>query len=157
MLELAIQVLLAPGLAAAATLAARRWGERAAGRVSAFPAIVGPLLLVVALRHSPAFTARVAGGVVLGLVSLAGFALAYGRAAVRAGWGPSLLAGWGAAAALAAVAGASGAGAPAGLGLAAGSLMVAWAALPRAAGPPRRAPPPGARCSPARWAPARSS
>src|SRR5947209_7218666 len=32
-----------------ATLVARRWGERAGGAVSAFPAIVGPVLLVVAL------------------------------------------------------------------------------------------------------------
>jgi len=141
LIDLAVQLILAPALAAAATLAARRWGDRAGGVVSSFPAIVGPLLLVTALGHSARFTAQAAHGVVLGLVALAGFAAAYGLVAARAGWGPSLAAGWVAAAVLALVAGRSGAGPAAGLVLAVSALLGALWVLPRAA-PARRPPAP---------------
>ena len=130
-IDLAIQIVVAPALAGVSTLAARRWGERAGGLVSSFPAIVGPLLLVTALGHSAGFTARAAQGVVLGLVGLAGFAAAYGVVAARAGWGPSLLAGWIAAAVLALAAAGSGVGPVAGFVLAAGSLLAALRVLPR--------------------------
>src|SRR3954471_284124 len=97
MLTLALQVALAPALVAAATLAARRWSDRAGGLVSAFPAIVGPVLLIDAHAHGAAFAARAASGTLLGLVALSRFALAYGRTAARAGWRRSLAAGWAAA------------------------------------------------------------
>jgi hypothetical protein len=139
LIDLAVQLILAPSLAAAATLAARRWGDRAAGLVSSFPAIVGPLLLVTALGHSARFTAQAAHGVVLGLVALAGFVAAYGIVAARAGWGPSLAAGWIAAAVLALAAGRSGAGPVTGLVAAVGSLLGALWLLPRTA--PAQRPP----------------
>ena len=131
LIDLAIQILLAPALAAAATFAAPRWGDRAGGVVSSFPAIVGPLLLVTALGHSARFTAQAANGVVLGLVALAGFAASYGLVAARAGWGASLLAGWVAAALLALAAGRSGAGPTAGFVLAVGALLGALWVMPR--------------------------
>ena len=131
LIDLAIQILLAPALAGASTVAARRWGDRAGGLVSSFPAIVGPLLLVTALAHGARFAGQAANGVVLGLVALAGFAAVYGLVAVRAGWGPSLLAGWAAAAAPALAAGGSGAGPTAGFVLAVGSLAGAYCVLPR--------------------------
>ena len=86
-----IALVMAPALAGAATVAARRWGERASGVVSAFPAIVGPVLLIVALAHGRAFAGRAANGSLLGLVSLAAFALAYGRVARGRGWEVSLV------------------------------------------------------------------
>lgn len=85
MIDLAIQIVVAPALAGVSTLAARRWGDRAGGLVSSFPAIVGPLLLVTALAHSGRFTAQAAHGVVLGLVALAGSAAAYGLVATLVG------------------------------------------------------------------------
>src|SRR4051812_45463233 len=97
MLNVAIEVVLAPALVGAATLAARRWGERTGGLVSAFPAIVGPVLLVTALEHGAAFAARAASGTLLGLVALSAFTLAYARAARRLRWPASLAAGWAAA------------------------------------------------------------
>jgi hypothetical protein len=139
---------MAPALVGLATLAARGWGEGAGGVVSAFPAIVGPVLLIVALRHGADFAARAANGTLLGLVSLAAFALAYGRTARRRGWRVSLLAGW----ACAALAGAAvgwavgsagspaggGAGSPVGLLVATAALAAARCALPAVApdGPP---------------------
>jgi hypothetical protein len=97
MLNAVIEVVLAPALVGAATLAARRWGERTGGLVSAFPAIVGPVLLVTALEHGAAFAQRAASGTLLGLVALSAFTLAYARAARRMGWPASLAAGWAAA------------------------------------------------------------
>ncbi len=66
-----LQLLVAPALVAAATLAARRWSPRVGGVVSAFPAIVGPVLLIGADAHGTAFAARAATGTLLGLVALA--------------------------------------------------------------------------------------
>ncbi|HLJ02269.1 MAG TPA: hypothetical protein VKT31_02465 [Solirubrobacteraceae bacterium] len=126
------ELLLASMLVGAATLACRRWGNRIGGLVSALPAVVGPLLLITAQQHGAAFTARAANGTLLGLAGLGAFALAYGRAAVRAGWGVSLVAGWAAAAVVAAVAGSLGGGLgfPGGLAIAAVSLTFAYRALP---------------------------
>lgn len=94
---------LAPAVVGASTLACRRWSERIGGLLSAFPAVVGPVLLIIAQERGAAFAATTATSTLLGLVGLAGFVLAYARVAIRAGWGVSLLAGWGCAALLAAL------------------------------------------------------
>ena len=77
--------------------------------MSAFPAIVGPVLLIEAQTQGAAFAARAAAGTLLGLAALSGFAVAYAHAARRAGWRTSLVAGWAVAASVAAVVVASGA------------------------------------------------
>jgi hypothetical protein len=134
-LQTALALVLAPLLTAGSTLAARRWGPRVGGVVSAFPAIVGPVLLILAIAHGPEFAARAAGGTLFGLVALSAFAVAYGRvASARPGWRTSLAAGW-VAAALASAAVGAGAGRanPAvGLAVAVVSLASAHRALPRA-------------------------
>jgi hypothetical protein len=118
-------------LIAISTLAIRRWGLRVAGIVSAFPAIVGPVLVLVAVEHGPAAAARNADGTLLGLVGLAAFTAAYGRAALRGGWVTSLLSGWTAAAvaSLAAAVAGTHAGAPFGLLAASISLWLAYRGL----------------------------
>jgi hypothetical protein len=126
-----LQVLLAPLLVAAATLAGRAWGERSSGVVSAFPAIVGPVLLVEAQTHGAAFAARAANATLLGLAALSGFAAVYAQVARRAGWAASLAAGWAAAAVIAAIVAGSGAGPVAGLPVAVLSLTLAYRTLPR--------------------------
>jgi hypothetical protein len=141
-IEPVLQVTVAPGLVAAATLASRRWGERAGGLVSAFPVIVGPVLLIAALDHGAAFAARTASGTLLGLVALSAFLLAYGRAAERAGWRASLAAGWAVAAAAALVLAAVRAGPVTGLAAAIVSLAVAYRGLPAGAAPVARRPAP---------------
>jgi hypothetical protein len=92
--RLVLDLLLAPALVGAATLASLRWGARVGGLVSAFPAVVGPVLLITAQDHGAEFTARTATGTLLGLVALAGFSVAYARAAMRTRWPASLTAGW---------------------------------------------------------------
>jgi hypothetical protein len=142
-LVLALQVALAPALVAAATLAARRWSARTGGLVSAFPAIVGPVLLIDAHVHGGAFAARAASGTLLGLVALSGFALAYGRMARRTGWVVSLAAGWAVAGVLGLAVGALDARPGTGLVAAGVSLVLAHRLLPApgsAAGAAVRAP-----------------
>ena len=133
MLAPTLQFVVAPGLVGAATLVARWWGLRLGGLVSAFPAIVGPLLLIAAHEHGTAFAAKAANGTLLGLVALSGFALAYGRTALHAGWRTSLAAGWVTAAAIAALLAAVDAGPLAGLAAATLSLVVAYCLLPSGA------------------------
>jgi hypothetical protein len=132
LVDAVLELVVAPALVGAATLAARRWGQRIGGLVSAFPAIVGPVLLVAALEHGAAFAARAANGTLLGLVALSGFALAYGLTATTAGWRTSVAAGWAAAGVLGLAVGAVAAGPPAGLAAAAVSLAAAHRLLPSA-------------------------
>ena len=100
-----LEILIAPVLVALATLVGRRWGARAGGLVSAFPAVVGPVLLIIAQQRGGVAAARAASATLLGLVALSGFALAYARAARGTRWPASLAAGWACAIAAAAIAG----------------------------------------------------
>jgi hypothetical protein len=129
-------------LVALSTLAARRWGLRTAGIVSAFPAIVGPVLVLVAVEHGPAAAARNAEGTLLGLIGLAAFTAAYGRTALRGGWIKSVLIGWAAAAvtSLAAAMAGARAGAPIGLLAASISLWLAHRSLATAPSDPSAMP-----------------
>jgi hypothetical protein len=133
LVDLLLELVVAPALVGAATLAARRWGQRIGGLVSAFPAIVGPVLLVAALNHGPAFAARAASGTLLGLVALAGFALVYGRAAGRTRWPASLAVAWAAAGLLGIGVGVLAAGTPVAL-LGASVTLLAAHRLLRGAG-----------------------
>jgi hypothetical protein len=129
-----LYVLIAPLLVAGATLACRRWGSGIGGLISAFPAVVGPVLLLVAQERGAAVTARAANATLLGLVALSAFVVAYSQAARRSAWGASLTAGWSSAAILAVLVGLLGRGLafPAGLIVAATSLGAAYRLTPAA-------------------------
>ena len=131
MLQLVLVALLASALVGLSTLAGRRWGHEVAGLVGAFPLIVGPVLLLTAARQDPAAAAQTAVASLLGLVTLSGFALAYGRSAARWPWPLSLALGWLAAGALGVLAGRVEAGLLAALAVATLSIALARAALPR--------------------------
>jgi hypothetical protein len=128
--ELTLQFVIAPLLVLAASLAARSWGHRIGGLVSAFPAIVGPVLLIGAHRHGASFAAEQATGTLLGLAALSGFALAYGRTALRASWPVSVAAGWAVAAVTAGLAGAVGANLLGAVVVATVSLALAHRGIP---------------------------
>lgn len=91
---IAVKVLLAPTFVLLASLTGRRFGPRAAGLVGGLPVVGGPILLVYALEHGSAFAAGAAGSTLLGLISLVGFVVAYGRLARRLPPWASLLGGW---------------------------------------------------------------
>jgi hypothetical protein len=136
-----LQLVVAPLLVGVSTLAARRWGQRIGGLLSAFPAIVGPLLLIAVDEHGPAFAARAATGTLLGLVALSGFVLAYGRTASRAGWRTSLIVAWTAAGGIAALVATIDAGPGVAMAGATASLVIAHRLLPNGAAPPLSSPP----------------
>lgn len=89
-----MKLTLAPGLVAATTLAARRWGALAGGVIGGFPAVVGPILIAIDAEHGDAFAARSATGALAGLLSLTVFVLAYAWVARRLPWPGALLVSW---------------------------------------------------------------
>jgi hypothetical protein len=129
-LDLLLAAVLGASLVAISTIAAARWGHHIGGVLSAFPLIVGPVLLVAAERHGTAFAAQTAAATLLGLIALSGFALAYGRSARRRGWRSSVALAWLAAAALGALAARVETHLLGGLVAATGSLAIALWALP---------------------------
>ena len=140
-LKLVLTLLVAPALVGASTLAARRWGQRLGGLVSAFPAIAFAVLLIDAHERGSEFAARAASSTLLGLLTLSVFVVVFGRVACRASWKPSLLTGWIAALAAAALLGAKELGTAASLAVATASLTAAFVALPPARDQARHPPP----------------
>ena len=51
MLKVLVELLVAPLLVGGWTMACRRGGENVGGLLSAFPAVVGPVLLILALER----------------------------------------------------------------------------------------------------------
>jgi hypothetical protein len=138
--SLLLDLALAPLLVAVATLATRRLGERVGGLLSAFPAIVGPVLLITDRELGAAAARSAAEGTLLGLAAMSAFVAVYGCLAHRTGWRLSLAGGWLAAGAVGTLAAASplrGLAWP--LGAATGSVILALAVMPRTA--PATAPP----------------
>lgn len=131
---LAVRVLLAPCFVVCASLVARRFGARIGGVVAGLPVIAGPILLVLALQHGSTFASRAAVGVLLGMVGLAAFVLAYVATARRHPW-PSVVVAAYAAFALGVIAMRPlSVGALPALAIACGSLVLTLWLLPR---PPR--------------------
>jgi hypothetical protein len=132
MVRLAVEILLAPALIGFSTLAYRRWGAKIGGLISAFPAVIGPVLLISAQERGVVFVARAANGTMLGLAALGAFAVTYGWVALRARWWVSVALAWASAALLATLVGWSAGGLrfPAGLCVAVISLALAYAAMP---------------------------
>lgn len=91
---LALKLTLAPGLVAATTLAARRWGPRVGGWLGGLPVVVGPILLALALEHGERFGSVAATGALLGLLALCAFMAGYAWVARLTWWLPTLVAGY---------------------------------------------------------------
>ena len=92
---LVFKLLLTPVLIGLVSLAGRRWGPAVSGWLVGLPLTAGPVALFLALGLGTAFASRAAQGAILGLISLAGFCLAYSWLSFRTGWLWSLLASWG--------------------------------------------------------------
>jgi hypothetical protein len=91
---LALKLTLAPLLVAGVTLAARRWGARIGGLVTALPVVSGPALVLYALEQGHAFASGAAGGSLLGIVGVSAFCVVYARLSRHTGWIMALTAGW---------------------------------------------------------------
>jgi hypothetical protein len=141
----ALRILLAPGFVVLASLAARRFGARIGGVVAGLPVIAGPILLVLALQHGSTFASRAAVGVLLGMVGLAAFVLAYVAIARWRSWPSAIVAAYAAFVLAVVVMRPVSVGAFAALMIACGSLVLTLGLLPR---PPRVG---GTRAASTRW------
>ncbi|MEV0714835.1 hypothetical protein [Asanoa sp. NPDC050611] len=89
-----LKLALAPALVVASSVAGRRWGQRVSGMLVALPIVAGPILLITCLEQGPRFGSQAAAAALLGLVSLAWFALVFAWLSRRFGWLPTLLVAW---------------------------------------------------------------
>ena len=80
---LLFRAILAPCVVLLVSLAARRLGPRAGGRLLGAPTTTGPFLLLIALGHGTRVAAGSAHGCIAGQAAVAGFCLGYGRLAPR--------------------------------------------------------------------------
>jgi hypothetical protein len=83
-----------PLLVLSVTLAARRWGSRIGGLLTALPIVSGPALFFFAVEQGDAFAAEASRAVLVSLLAVAVSALVYAWAALRTPWWISLLASW---------------------------------------------------------------
>jgi len=91
---LLVKLVLVPGLVAAVTLAARRWGYRVGGLLTALPVVAGPALCFYAVEQGTRFAASAAQGTVLGLVAVSVFVFVYAWTCTWSKWWLSLLLAW---------------------------------------------------------------
>ncbi|MGE3840441.1 MAG: hypothetical protein AB7I50_02520 [Vicinamibacterales bacterium] len=96
MLLLLLKLILVPCLIAGVTLAARRWGLRVGGLLTALPTVAGPTLCFYAVEQGQQFASGAARATLFGLVAVGAFSVVYAHCATRWTWPVSLLAGWGA-------------------------------------------------------------
>ncbi|EOD67147.1 hypothetical protein [Amycolatopsis vancoresmycina] len=89
-----LKLVLAPLLVVGSSLAGRRWGPGLTGLLVAMPVVAGPILLITYLDHGPEFVARAASASLLGLVSLAAFAVVFARVSRARGWAGTVVVGW---------------------------------------------------------------
>ena len=118
MTVLILKLVLAPLLVVGSSLAGRRWGPSVTGTLVTLPIVAGPILFITYLEHGQRFAARAASASLLGLVSLALFAVVFARLARTRAWPATLLTGWLACLACDLLLSATGLPALAGLGLA---------------------------------------
>jgi len=91
---LLLKLFLAPLLVVASTLAGRKWGPSMAGILVGQPVVAGPILFITYLQHGADFASDAAASSLLGVVSLAAFAVVFSHVARRSGWPATLVAGW---------------------------------------------------------------
>ena len=91
---LLLKLLLTPLLTLAVSLAARIWGHRVSGWLTALPIVAGPIMAVLMLEQGAAFAIDVAIGTLITLPALAAYIVAFGYLAQRSGWLTCLLVAW---------------------------------------------------------------
>lgn len=91
---LLLKLLLAPALVVGSSLAGRRWGAQVTGVLVTLPIVAGPILLITCLEHGTAFGAAAASSSLLGLVTLALFAVVFAWCSRRMRWAGALATAW---------------------------------------------------------------
>jgi hypothetical protein len=86
-----LKLILTPLIVAAATLAARRWGDSIGGWLIGLPLTSGPVSVFFALEQGKEFAAHAAQGAILGVVAVSVFCTAYSFGARGTRWQQSIL------------------------------------------------------------------
>jgi Protein of unknown function (DUF3147) len=87
---LPLKLVMVPALIWAISSVGRRWGSIAAGSLSAFPVVVGPALIFIAIEQGATFAASAAAASFSGVLPLITFSLSYVWAATKLSWNYSL-------------------------------------------------------------------
>ncbi|WP_144127304.1 hypothetical protein [Catellatospora sichuanensis] len=93
-MTLLLKLLLAPALVVGSSLAGRRWGAQVTGVLVTLPIVAGPILLITCLEHGTAFGAAAASSALLGLVTLALFAVVFAWCSRSMRWVGALAVAW---------------------------------------------------------------
>ena len=91
---LLLKLLLTPLLTLGVTLAARIWGHRVSGWLTALPIVAGPIMAVLILEQGSAFAIDTAIGTLITLPALAAYIVAFAYLARRRRWLACLLGAW---------------------------------------------------------------
>ena len=91
---LLLKLLLTPLLTLGVTLAARIWGHRVSGWLTALPIVAGPIMAVLILEQGSVFAIDTAIGTLITLPALAAYIVAFAYLAQRRHWLICLLGAW---------------------------------------------------------------
>jgi hypothetical protein len=93
---LLLKLLLTPLLTLGVSVAARLWGHKVSGWLTALPIVAGPIMAVLILEQGAEFAVEVAIGTLITLPGLAAYIIAFAFIARRSQWLSCLLGAWGA-------------------------------------------------------------
>ncbi|WP_196279084.1 hypothetical protein [Catellatospora vulcania] len=93
-MTLLLKLLLAPALVVGSSLAGRRWGAQVTGVLVTLPIVAGPILLITCLEQGTVFGAAAASSSLLGLVTLALFAVVFAWCSRTMRWAGALAVAW---------------------------------------------------------------
>jgi hypothetical protein len=88
-----LKLILVPIFIGAVSLAGRRWGATVSGWLVGLPLSSGPIAFLLALEQGAVFASRASEAIMLGIVSVYLFCLAYSWTALHHGWVESTLLG----------------------------------------------------------------
>jgi hypothetical protein len=91
---LILKLILTPLLTLAVSLAARTWGHRASGWLTALPIVAGPIAAVLLVEQGRDFLIGTLVGTLVTLPAIAVYLVVFARVSRTHGWATSLLAGW---------------------------------------------------------------
>jgi len=91
---LILKLLLTPLLTLGVSLAARVWGHRVSGWLTALPIIAAPIFAILLIEQTLDFCIRMAVATLVTLPGLAAYCVAFRWIAHRAGWIATLLTSW---------------------------------------------------------------
>ena len=90
---LLLKLLLVPTFIGLVSLSSRKWGPIVGGWLIGLPLTSGPVAFFLALEQGNVFASAASKAIMMGIISVFTFALAYTCSATRHQWRPSLLAG----------------------------------------------------------------